>query len=81
VTTPTAFYTAAPGDRTLAAGAYLLGAAELAALIGALAFGAYRVRRLLLPAWSGAPARLVEIVLGATGLVWVSEVLGTFGGF
>jgi hypothetical protein len=81
VTTPTAFYTAAPGDRTLAAGAYLLGAAELAALIGALAFGAYRVRRLLLPAWSGAPARLVEIVLGATVLVWVSEVLGTFGGF
>jgi hypothetical protein len=81
VTTPTAFYTAAPGDRTLAAGAYLLGAAELAALIGALAFGAYRVRRLLLPAWSGAPAGLVEIVLGATGLVWVSEVLGTFGGF
>jgi len=81
VTTPTAFYTAAPGDRTLAAGAYLLGAAELAALIGALAFGAYRVRRLLLPAWSGAPARLVEIVLVATGLVWVSEVLGTFGGF
>jgi hypothetical protein len=81
VTVPTAFYTAAPGDRTLAAGAYILGTAELAALIVALAFGAYRVRGLLLPAWSGAPARLVEIVLAATGLVWVSEALGTFGGF
>ena len=81
MTVPTAFYTAAPSDRTLAAGAYLLGAAELAALIAALAFGAYRVRALLLPAWFGAPARLVEIVLGATGLLWVSEALGTFGGF
>ncbi|HEX3262331.1 MAG TPA: hypothetical protein VHR37_01610 [Solirubrobacterales bacterium] len=81
MTVPTAFYIAAPADRTLAAGAYLLGAAELVALIGALAFGAYRVRALLLPAWSGAPARLVEVVLGVAGLVWVSDALGTFGGF
>jgi hypothetical protein len=81
VTLPAAFYTAPASDRVLTAGAYLVGVVELAALIGALAFGAYRVRALLLPAWTGAPARLAEIVLGMSTLVWVSEALGTFGGF
>lgn len=76
-----AFVTAPASERTLAAGDYLIGAVELAAVVAALAFGAYRMRALLLPAWSGAPARLVEIVLGVTTLVWVSEALGTFGGF
>lgn len=81
MTLPAAFYTAPASDRVLTGGAYLVGVVELAALIGALAFGAYRVRALLLPAWTGAPARLAEIVLGASALVWVSEALGTFGGF
>ena len=76
-----AFVTAPASHRTLAAGDYLIGVVELAAVVGALAFGAYRVRALLLPAWSGAPARLVEIVLGVAALVWLSEALGTFGGF
>ena len=76
-----AFFTAPASERTLTAGAYLAGAAELALVVGALAFGAYRVRGLLLPGWSGAPARLAEIVLGVAGLIWVSEALGTFGGF
>ena len=81
MTVPAAFYTAPASDQVLTASAYILGVVELVALIGALAFGAYRVRALLLPAWTGAPARLAEIVLGAAALVWVSEALGTFGGF
>jgi hypothetical protein len=39
------------------------------------------VRALLLPGWSGAPARLAEAVLAVAGLIWVCEALGTFGGF
>ncbi len=50
-------------------------------MLAALGFGAYRVRALLLPGWSGAPARLAELVVGMTGLLLVSEALGSFGGF
>ena len=79
--TSAAFVTAPASERVLTAGDYLVGAVELAAVLAALAFGAHRVRRLLLPGWSGAPARLVEIVLGVTALVLVSEILGAFGWF
>ncbi len=68
-------------ERTLTAGAYLVGALELGAVLAALAFGAHRMRALLLPGWSGAPARLAEVVLGVSGLICVSEAVGTFGGF
>ena len=43
-------------------GSYLLGAAELALVALSLGFAAFRLRQRLLPAWEGAPARLVEIV-------------------
>ncbi|MEK6272833.1 MAG: hypothetical protein AABM42_09320 [Actinomycetota bacterium] len=76
-----AFVTAPAGERTLTVGAYLGGALELALVVAALAFGAHRVRILLLPGWSGAPARLAEVVLAVAGLIWVCEALGTFGGF
>jgi hypothetical protein len=75
------FVTAPPSERTLDAGAYLAGAAELGVVVAALAFGAFRVRAALLPGWTGAPARLAEIVLGVVGLIWASELVGTFGGF
>jgi hypothetical protein len=81
VSLPAAFYTAPESARTLAAGAYLLGLLELVALACALAFGACRVRALLLAGWSGAPARLAELVLAVAALVWVSEALGTIGAF
>src|SRR5207247_2134672 len=68
-------------ERRLTAGAYLGGALELVLVVAALAFGARRVRALVLPGWSGAPARLAEIVFGVAALIWVSEALGTFGGF
>ena len=74
-------HVAPASERTLTAGAYLAGAAELALVVVALAFGAYRVRALLLPGWSGAPARVVELSLGIAALIWVSEALGTFGAF
>jgi hypothetical protein len=62
----------------LSPGSYLLGAAELAVVALSLGFSAFRLRRRLLPAWEGAPARLVEIVVAVALLTWISEVLGTF---
>src|SRR6266516_4300704 len=72
--------TVAPaGERVLSAGAYLVGAIELAVVLAALAYGAYSVRGLVLPGWSGAPARLAELVLAMSALIWVSELIGVVG--
>jgi hypothetical protein len=65
----------------LSLGSYLLGVVELAVLAGSLAFAAHRLRRRFLPAWEGAPARLVEIVLAVALLTWISELLGAVGLF
>jgi hypothetical protein len=62
----------------LSLGSYLLGAAQLAVVALSLGFSAYRLRQRLMPAWEGAPARLVEAVVGVAFLLWVSEILGTF---
>ncbi|HEX8049934.1 MAG TPA: hypothetical protein VF504_00580, partial [Solirubrobacterales bacterium] len=62
-------------------GSYLLGALQLALVVGPLAFTSYRLRRKLLPAWEGAPARLVESIAFVAVLIWISEILGTFGLF
>ena len=66
---------------TLSAGSYLAGALELAVIVGALAFAAWRVRGLVLGGWSGPPARLAEAVMAFVGLLWLSELLGTLGLF
>lgn len=63
----------------LSFGAYLVGAVELAAIALSLGFGALRVRARLLPGWSGAPARLAELVAGLALLVWAMEALGAVG--
>jgi hypothetical protein len=60
-------------------GSYLLGAAQLALVALSLGFSAVGLRRRLMPAWEGAPARLVEGILAVALLTWISEVLGTFG--
>jgi hypothetical protein len=60
-------------------GSYLLGAAELAMVVLSLGLGAFRLRRRLLPAWTGPPARLVESIVAVALLIWLSEILGTFG--
>ena len=62
----------------VSAGSYLLSAVALAALALSLGFSAFRLRGRLMPAWSGAPARLVESILGVALLIWMAELLGTF---
>src|SRR3954471_22292825 len=63
----------------MSTGRYLLGAAELAVIAAALGVGAYHVRALLAPAWTGALARLAEIVIGFSMLILVAELLGVLG--
>jgi hypothetical protein len=62
-------------------GGYLLGVAQLALVVVPLAFSSYKLRQRLLPAWEGAPARLVESIIGVALVIWLSEILGTFGLF
>jgi hypothetical protein len=63
----------------LSLGSYLLGAVEVALVALSLGFSAYWLRGRLMPAWEGAPARLVEAIVAVALLVWISELLGTFG--
>ncbi|MFL5897664.1 MAG: hypothetical protein ACJ76D_04270 [Solirubrobacterales bacterium] len=58
-------------------GSYLLGALQLALVVAPIVFSAYRLRRRLLPAWTGAPARLVESIAAVALIIWISEILGT----
>lgn len=62
-------------------GGYLLAVAQLALVVAPLAFAAYQLRKKLLPAWEGAPARLVESIGGIALVIWLSEILGLFGLF
>jgi hypothetical protein len=48
---------------------------------GSIGFTAYRLRQRLMPAWEGAPARLVESIVAIALLIWLGEILGTFGLF
>jgi hypothetical protein len=63
------------------AGSYLLGAVRLALVVVPVCFAAWRLRQRLLPTWIGAPARLVESIAAVALLIWLSEILGTFGLF
>ena len=76
-----AFTIAPASERTLDFGAYLIGTLVLAVMLGAVALAAWRVRATILPGWRGAPARLAEAVLGIAALIWLAEVLGTFGAY
>ncbi|HEY7456706.1 MAG TPA: hypothetical protein VH703_05475, partial [Solirubrobacterales bacterium] len=60
----------------VSAGSYVLGAALLAVLVLSLGYSAVGLRRWLMPEWEGAPARLVESVVGVALLIWLSELLG-----
>jgi len=60
---------------------YLLGAAELAVMAAALGLGAYHLRALLVPAWTGALGRLAEVVIGISMLILISELVGALGLF
>jgi hypothetical protein len=60
-------------------GEYLFGVVGLVAVAIPMALGAVRLRRRLLPAWEGAPARLAEAVLGVALLTVLLQLLGAFG--
>jgi hypothetical protein len=63
----------------LGPGRYLLGVAELALLVGCAWLGATSARSRLLPRVSGAPSQLASAVLALALLIWVAELLGSFG--
>ena len=65
----------------ISVGSYLASAVALVAVGLSVAFTAYRLRRKLLPRWSGAPARLIEAVVAMALLIWLGELLGTLGLF
>lgn len=65
----------------LAPAAYLAGWLAIVAVVVALAWGAWRLRGAVLPDWSGAPARLAEVVLAVAVPVALAQVLGAVGWF
>ncbi len=58
------------------AGQYILSVVLLTVVVLSLGFSAVRLRQRLLPEWDGAPAHLVDAILGVALLIWVSEILG-----
>jgi hypothetical protein len=60
----------------VSAGSYILSAALLVVLALSLGFSAVRLRQKLLPTWEGAPAHLVEAIVGVALVIWLSELLG-----
>ena len=62
-------------------GRYALGVAGLAVIFASLALAAVVIRRRALPDWSGAPARLAEVVIGLALLIGILELLGHVGLF
>ncbi len=65
----------------LGAPRYLLGVLEILIVAGCAGLGATAIRRRLVPGFSGAPAFLASLVLAAALLIWVAELLGSFGAF
>jgi hypothetical protein len=61
----------------VSASSYILSALALATVGLSIAFSAVRLRQKLFPAWTGAPARLVESVTALALLIWLAELLGT----
>lgn len=72
---------ATPDQRLLSLGEYLVGALSLIGILAPLVWASWRIRAAVLPGWSGAPARLAEVVIGVSLLVVLAELLGTFGAF
>jgi hypothetical protein len=60
-------------------GRYALGLVLLVAVVGSTAVGGLRLRRCLLPRWTGAPARLAEAIIALTIVLAVAESLGAVG--
>jgi hypothetical protein len=58
---------------------YLLGVFEIALLAGFAGLGASALRMRLLPGLASAPAHLATAVIALALLIWVAELLGSFG--
>ncbi len=65
----------------VSAWSYVVSALALVVVGGSIGFTAYRLRQRLMPAWEGAPARLVESIVAIALLIWLGEILGTVGLF
>jgi hypothetical protein len=63
----------------LSPGRYLLGTAELGLILGFAWLGAVSVRRRLVPKLDGPVSCLATAVLAIALLLWVAELLGSFG--
>src|SRR5947207_1587691 len=59
--------------------AYTGGWLALVALVVTVGVAAHRIRQILLPHWSGPPARLSEVVLALSYVTVLLEVLGSVG--
>jgi hypothetical protein len=60
-------------------GHYLQGSIELIVLAAAMAYAATGLRGRMLPGWTGASARLAEVVFGLSLLVVIAELVGVVG--
>ncbi len=58
---------------------FIAGLVLLALVAGLAGYAAWRLRARLMPGWSGAPARLVEVVAATGLLLLAAELLGLFG--
>jgi hypothetical protein len=65
----------------LGPGAYFAGALCTVVVLTTIAWGAWQLRRALLPEWSGPPARVAEAALLVAVLIGVAQLLGSFGVF
>lgn len=57
---------------------YAFGILQLLVVLACFGFSAFRIRSWLIPSFDGAPARLVESVLGVGMLIIAAELLGLF---
>jgi hypothetical protein len=65
----------------LGVGRYLLGVVELSLIVGFAWLGAGAVRKRLMAELDGAAAQLATTVISIAGLLWIAEILGSFGWF
>src|SRR5258707_1496884 len=65
----------------MSSGEYWLGVVLLAVVVGSAALAGRSLRRVLLPTWGGAPARLAESVCAVAALTVLAEVAGSVGEF
>lgn len=72
---------ASVGPVTLAPTRWLLGCVALGAVLGTLGWAAVGVRRALVPAWRGVPARLAEVVAALALLALGAQAAGAPGWF